>query len=284
MPSPSPIRTPPAADIRVERRLTPPGPVRFDAAAEHRIKLHTDRPVTGTCTHQRFRYSHGDVDLLPAGRADAWEEDQGSTSVVLHFAPALLQRTAEELGLDGDRTGLQSQHQFRDARIAHLAWALDADLRSGQPSGRLYTDSLSTALLAHLVARHRIDQPPSRGLGRAQLQRVNEYIDAHLDQDLSLARLAQVANLSPSHLKTQFKRATGSAVHAHVIRRRAERARELLLRRDMPASQVALEAGFAHHSHMMRTLRRVLGEASVAPLRRKRPREQATAASGADRP
>ncbi|WP_145985537.1 helix-turn-helix domain-containing protein [Marilutibacter maris] len=59
-------------------------------------------------------------------------------------------------------------------------------------------------------------------------------------------------------------------------------ARELLLRRDMPASQIALEAGFAHHSHMMRTLRRVLGEASVAPLRRKSPPEQATAASGAD--
>ncbi|MCF7223392.1 AraC family transcriptional regulator [Marilutibacter chinensis] len=274
MSSPSPLRIPFAVDIRVERQTTPPGPVRLDAAAEHRIKLHTGRAVTGTCDRQRFRYTHGDVDLLPAGSADAWEEDQGSTSVLLHFAPALLRRTADELGLDGTRVGLQPHHQFRDARIAHLAWALDADHRAGQPSGRLYTDSLSTALLAHLAAQHHTLQSPAQGLAPSRLQRVTEYIDAHLDQDLSLACLARVANLSPSHLKTQFKRATGSPVHAHVIRRRVERARELLLRRDLPASQIALEAGFAHQSHMMRTLRRVLGDASVALLRGSGPRRR----------
>lgn len=268
MPLPAALPAPFAADLRVERQTVPPGRVSLDAVAEHRIKLHTGRAVTGSCERRRFRYTHGDVDLLPAGSADSWEEDQGSTSVLLHFAPALLQRTAEELGLDGARVGLQPHHQIRDTRIAHLAWALDADRRGGQPSGRLYTDSLSTALLAHLAARHRVVQPPARGLGRAQLQRVTGYIDAHLDQDLSLARLAQVAELSPSHLKAQFKRATGSPVHAYVIRRRVERARELLLRRELPVSQIALEAGFAHQSHMTRTLRRVLGDASAALLRR----------------
>lgn len=257
------------ADIQVDRHVTRPGPVVLKATAEHRIKVHTGRPVTGNCGVSRFRYAHGDIDLLPAGSADAWEEDEASTSVVLHFAPGLFARIAEELGLDGAQVGLQTRHQVRDARIAHLAWALEEDRRAGQPSGRLYTDSLSTALLAHLAMQHRIARPAHRGLAKSRLQRVTDYIEAHLDEALSLARLSEVAGLSASHLKTQFKRATGLPVHAYVIRRRVERARELLAKGELPASQVALEAGFAHQSHMTRSLRRVLGEASALLLRRR---------------
>jgi AraC family transcriptional regulator len=71
--------------------------------------------------------------------------------------------------------------------------------------------------------------------------------------------LSAIASLSPSHLKLQFKRATGMAVHEYVIRRRVERARTLLAESDMPIGLVALEAGFAHQSHLARAMRRVLG-------------------------
>jgi AraC family transcriptional regulator len=65
--------------------------------------------------------------------------------------------------------------------------------------------------------------------------------------------------VSASHFKTLFKRSTGLPVHEYVIQRRVERAKALLLRGELPASQVALEAGFAHQSHMARSMRRVLG-------------------------
>ncbi|MNN49789.1 Helix-turn-helix domain protein [compost metagenome] len=48
-------------------------------------------------------------------------------------------------------------------------------------------------------------------------------------------------------------------MHEYVIRRRVERARTLLLQRELPASQVALEAGFSHQSRMARCMRRILG-------------------------
>jgi AraC family transcriptional regulator len=96
-------------------------------------------------------------------------------------------------------------------------------------------------------------------LSKQQLQRVTEYIDAHLDDDLSLFQLAQVAGISASHLKTLFKRSLGMPVHAYVVRQRVNRAVELLRQGDLPASRVALEAGFSHQSHMLRCMRRVLG-------------------------
>lgn len=265
--APSPIHT---NAMRVGRHVTRPGHVVLAAVPDHRVKVHTGKAVTGSCGSSRFRYGHGDVDLLPAGSSDHWEEDTGSTSVMLQFPPSLLVRAADELGLDGSRVGLIPRHQFRDAQIGHIAWALDADREAGNPGGKLYVESLTTALATYLVSHHRAPLPPLRGLSKPQLRRVTDYIEAGLDQDLSLARIAGVAGIGTSHLKTLFKRSMGLPVHAYVVQRRVERARTLLLQRDMPASQVALEAGFSHQSHMMRCMRRVLGSDASMLLRRGR--------------
>ncbi|WP_368565695.1 helix-turn-helix domain-containing protein [Pseudoxanthomonas sp. UTMC 1351] len=252
--------------MQVERMVTRPGPVTLEPAADHRIKIHTGAPVTGTCHSGRFMYQHGDIDLLPTGSSDDWVEDVASTSVILRFPPALMTRAAEHIGLDGSRASITPRHNFRDAQIQHIGWALDADHEAGHPSGRVYTESLSIALIAHLLARHRTAPatPPARGLSKQQLQRVTEYIDTHLDDDLSLFQLAQVAGISASHLKTLFKRSIGMPVHAYVVRQRVNRAVELLRRGDLPASHVALEAGFSHQSHMLRCMRRVLGRPAIA--------------------
>jgi AraC family transcriptional regulator len=103
-------------------------------------------------------------------------------------------------------------------------------------------------------------------LSKPQLRRVTAYIEDHLEEDLSLATLAGVAGVSASHLKTLFRRSTGLPVHEYVIKRRVERAKVLLMRGELPVSQVALQAGFAHQSHMARWMRRLLGvtPASVA--------------------
>lgn len=250
--------------LQVDLHITPPGTVALDAMPEHRIKIHAGAPVSGTCGVSRFLYTRGDVDILPAGTADVWEEDQSSTSVMLRFPPSLLQRAAEDMGVDPDRVGLAPRHQFRDPQIEHLAWALDAERQAGHPSGPLYAESLGLALAVHLLVHHRTQQVQQRGLSKAQLRRVTGYVETHLDRDLSLARLAAVAGISASHLKTLFKRSTGLPVHAYVVQRRVERARTLLLRGDLSASQVALEAGFSHQSHMVRCMRRVLGTMAAA--------------------
>lgn len=258
---------PQAGSLQVDLFPTRSGIVTFDAVPDHRIRLQTTA-ASGICEGKRFAYSAGELDLLPAGSAAQWEEDSDSASVIVRFPPSLLQRTAEDLGLDSARIGLAPRHQLRDPQIEHIAWALHADREAGYPGGPIYAESLGLALAAHLVARHRTPQASLRGLSKTQLQRVTEYVETHLDQDLTMACLAAVAGISASHLKTLFKRSTGLPVHAYVVRRRVERARTLLLRRDLPTSQIALEAGFAHQSHMVRCLRRVLGSAALPLMRR----------------
>ena len=243
------------------------GRIELAAANEHRIRIHSGAPLAGYCGVSRFVYTSGDLDLMPAGYEDAWSEDEDSTSLFLGVSPALLHRTAEDIGLDPSRVRLDLQHQFRDPQIEHIAWALEAEHRSEHAHGRLYTDSLGLALSVHLLRRYASPQVLDNGLPAAKLRRLKDYIEAHLDQDLALAELANVAGLSASHLKTLFRRSTGMPVHQYVLSQRVERARRLLENSDMPISQVALEAGFAHQSHLARCMRRLIGM-TPAMLRR----------------
>jgi AraC family transcriptional regulator len=259
--------TRPRIGLRVDLYAISPGVIELQALSDHRLIIHAGAAVQGSCSRSRFVYTRGDVDILPAGLADVWEPDGTSSSLILQLSPSLLRHAAEDMGIDPDRAGLEPRHQFRDPQIEHIAWALDAERQAGYPGGLLYTDSLGMALSAHLLGRYTVPMRMPRGLSKPQLRRLTDYIEEHIDQELRLSSLAGVAGVSASHLKTLFKRSTGLPVHEYVMQRRVERARLLLLGGDLPASQVALEAGFAHQSHMARWMRRVLGVTPTSLLR-----------------
>lgn len=253
------VITPGRAGLQVDLVETPGGLVELRPMADLRVRVHSGEPVQGVCGAQRFVYTRGDVDIVAAGQAEIWHEDGPGRSVVLRFAPALLERTALEVGLPLGRAALAPRHKFQDAHLAHIAWALEAERQAGSPNGRLYAESLGTALAVHLLGRYTLDKKVPPSLSAAQLRRVVDYIENRLDQDLSLPVLAGVAHSSVSHFKTLFKRSLGVPVHEYVVQRRVERARALLRQGQLPASEVALVAGFAHQSHMARVMRRVLG-------------------------
>jgi hypothetical protein len=70
-----------------------------------RLKIHAGGPVQGACRHQRFLYTRGDIDILPAGVSGVWQGDDSNTSLIVQLSPSLLRRTAEELGADPDDAG-----------------------------------------------------------------------------------------------------------------------------------------------------------------------------------
>jgi AraC family transcriptional regulator len=158
---------------------------------------------------------------------------------------------------------LAPRFQLRDPGIEHIAWALKAELEATIPTDRLYIDSLGMALAVRLVALQPVRSGALRSamptLSARQKRRLMDFIEANLDQSLSLADLAVVAGTGVSQLKALFAQTMGLPVHQYVMRRRVERARCLLLSGEAPISQAALAAGFAHQSHMAQWMKRVLG-------------------------
>lgn len=101
--------------------------------------------------------------------------------------------------------------------------------------------------------------PARGGLSNGAMRRVREYIETHVSENIDLPTLAAVAGLSVFHFARQFKNSTGLTPHAYLVRRRIERARELLARSDRTITEIALMTGFADQSHFARQFRQIVG-------------------------
>ena len=151
-------------------------------------------------------------------------------------------------------------YPFQDPLLLEIFTTLAYEIEGGFAE-RILIESLGTALCIR-VARHFVGHlvlPSSGGLQAERLERVRDYVEAHLDDHLSLTVLADIACLSPYHFSPSFKQATGVGPQRYVIQRRLERAKRLLRQTHQPLAWIAQEAGFSDQSHLTQIFRREIG-------------------------
>jgi AraC family transcriptional regulator len=162
----------------------------------------------------------------------------------------------------GGAVHFEPSRGFSDPLLSQIASTIANEMNGGF-FDRILADVLNTALAVQIM-RHFVDPTaiavaPSNGLSRERLQRVWDYIEAHLDDQLTLSDLAGVACLSPYHFSRSFKQAVGVGPQRYVIQRRLERAKALMRRTNQPLALIAQETGFADQSHLTQLFRRETG-------------------------
>jgi AraC family transcriptional regulator len=88
---------------------------------------------------------------------------------------------------------------------------------------------------------------------------VLDYIDAHLEGDLTIDRLASVACLSRFHFARAFKAALGQSPHRYISGRRLERAKALL-RGSQSLIDIAIALNFSDQGNFTRAFRQATGQ------------------------
>ncbi|MEQ1570186.1 MAG: AraC family transcriptional regulator [Myxococcota bacterium] len=94
----------------------------------------------------------------------------------------------------------------------------------------------------------------------ARIDQVLTYVERHLDEELSPARLARVAHFSGYHFHRVFRGVTGESVMECVRRLRLERAARRLRATDDSVTEVAFQAGFSSHEAFTRAFAARFGE------------------------
>lgn len=94
---------------------------------------------------------------------------------------------------------------------------------------------------------------------RRRMARVADWMHSRVTSPVGLGEAAREAGLSAYHFLRGFRRVTGVTPHQYLVRLRLGRAARLLVRTDLPVTQVALDAGFEDLSNFIRTFRRATG-------------------------
>jgi AraC family transcriptional regulator len=244
-----------------------PGIVEFLGSPRVVVSLHVGPSVAVECRRDGKRHCgttiHGDLEVIPPNLGGVWEIKSRDTALVIGLKLRVLERIVEDSGGDPRKLQVLNRFQARDPQIEHIGWALKAEMESGYPSGRAYMDALATGLAARLVRNHTSLARTSRAMKAAmpgrKLKAILGFIEDNLGRDLGLNEIADVAGLSVSHFKTQFRKSLGMPPHQYLIRRRVERAAMQLRKGNQTIGQIALENGFCHQSHLALHTRRVLG-------------------------
>ena len=96
-------------------------------------------------------------------------------------------------------------------------------------------------------------------LPKWRLMRVLNYIDANIGKRITLASLAAAAGLSRMYFAKQFRAATGTRPHDYVLRKRIERAQQMLAAKPAALVDVALGVGFQTQAHFTTVFKRYVG-------------------------
>jgi AraC family transcriptional regulator len=122
-----------------------------------------------------------------------------------------------------------------------------------------------------------LPMPVRGGLAPWQTRRVMQRIGTSLASSIRMKDLADIAQLSESYFSRAFKASLGMSPHAYILRKRIERAQEIMLTSDEPLSQIALACGLCDQAHLSRLFRRVTG-LSPGSWRRQRQRDPSSSA------
>jgi AraC-like DNA-binding protein len=103
------------------------------------------------------------------------------------------------------------------------------------------------------------------------LRRAKDLIDRDFAEPLDVPALAREAHASRAHFVRSFKKAFGETPHAYLLRRRMERAKELLRSTQLSVTEVSLAVGFRSLGSFSTAFRQLVGEPPLAYARRWRP-------------
>ena len=237
--------------------------------------FHAEMFVDGK-PHYNLKHVAGSSSIVRAGESPR-AVVQGAWNVLHIYLPtAVINDIAdgEGIAMRASEIELICHKGTPDPIIRRISSEIIKESRLELPYSRLRIDLLGQDLAIHLLRRHsnfgrndRMLRDPAACDWR--VRRAIERLEAELADDTSLADLAAASEISPRHLTDLFRAATGVPPHQWLMRRRVERAQEMLDDARHSVTEIAHSCGFASSQHLATVFKRHVG---VTPTEYRRER------------
>jgi AraC family transcriptional regulator len=250
--------------VKVHRARVLAGRLLAQTAQTHEINISisgnlTRESVSETGKQLSVKGGNGGLCVTPAGQTVGafWTQPLDNLGILLE--PEFVTRVALENRFSHNFQIGETLRE-KDSLIQLIGLTLLDEAKSDTPAGRLYTDSLIQTLTLHLLKNYSnaalVQENLHGGLSGYKLRRVQEFINANLEEDLSLAEIAEVADLSQFHFARAFRKSTNLTPQQYLMQQRIERAKVLLAKNELPIVEISLRTGFKNQSHFTTLFRK----------------------------
>jgi AraC family transcriptional regulator len=235
---------------------------RIEAASNFLVLLDLQRAdgetvANGSPPSYRKNLRHR-LSFVPMGSAiSGWSRIVKPASfTALYFDPLVLDEARCDL------SQIPAMVEFEDNMLRTTMLQFDALLNDPYLDHPGYPETLAILLafeLGRLKKQTKASAAPRSGLPQWQVRVVVDYLENHLADRTSISELAALLHLSRFHFIRAFKKTVGMPPHQFILRRRVERARELLAANDLSVSEVAERTGFNGAAQLSRAFRQIVG-------------------------
>jgi AraC family transcriptional regulator len=209
------------------------------------------------------------ISLTPGEATTRWQHSGHPEILQVYLRQSVFEAAVSQM-YGCDATGAQIVPRFAilDPLLEQLAIAIATALKDGNSDDVLYIDTLAQMMAVQLAKHHSKRSQAARAAAKPapgkKIRRLMDFIEEHLDGDLTLEVMAGELQISALYLPRAFKSAVGQSPHRYVLGRRVERAKTLLRNTDSPVADVALSSGFSSQSHLSNWFLRMMGVSPAA--------------------
>lgn len=193
--------------------------------------------------------------LMPAFMTSDWLV-QGEVELFHLYIPhaAWERAVVEAFDIEPNAVEVPEKTFFLDPLIEQTVRQAMLPLDWNVPADRMAMSNAGQLLMGHMLrsysTRRDLGFAVRGGLSPVVKRRVFDFVEAHLDQPLTIEDLAEVADLSAYHFASMFRKTVGEAPHKFVLRQRIERAMEMLRDDRASVAEIALATGFSSQAHL----------------------------------
>ena len=197
----------------------------------------------------------GDVFLFDLNENPTVGLDTSFDSLRFYVPQAALDQMAAEAGMPRVKGLYARRFGGRDLVMYGLAQTLAGAMARLGDGSAMFCEHIALAFFAHIICAYGglpIKRVVRGGLAPWQLRRAYDFIDANLGNDPSISEVAEQCELSSGYFSRAFKHETGHSPHQWLMKRRIDRAKELLREPELQLAEIAQTCGFVDQSHFAR--------------------------------
>ncbi len=201
----------------------------------------------------------GEMALTPHGVEVGWRVPQPHEVLMLGIPFSTASRILDEVA-PGSAENLYriSSRAIRNPLLEAVLHGLWRETARGDALAAMFVDQALILVLAELGRESGLVAPAARA-PEPRILRATQYLEEHLQDDVTIAQLSDAAALSPRQLLRAFQSQLGETPHCYLQRRRVERAKALLSTTRKSLVEVAFACGFKSQSHFGEMFRKQFG-------------------------